>query len=636
MTRKKPSMKKMDTVADGASKDILAENIETLRGLFPEAFTEGSDEAGPRWKVDFEVLREILGDYTEEKPERYRFTWHGKSRARMISQTPSTGTLRPCPEESVDWDTTKNIFIEGDNLEVLKLLQKSYHKKVKMIYIDPPYNTGKEFIYPDKFADNLQTYLRYTGQVNDEGFKMSANAETSGRFHTNWLNMMYPRLKLARNLLREDGVIFITIDDNEAPNVRKLCDEIFGEENFVTSIAWQKKVSPSNDATWFSSDHDQILVYAKHKIEWSPYRLPLNDRQKSYYTNPDNDPRGPWNSVAYTCNKTKEERPNLYYPITNPNTGEEIWPSSTAVWAYSKEITHKHLKDKLIYWGKNGKSKSPRHKKFLDDAKGVVPRTVWLYSEAGHTQQATQELRKVLPDGLFETSKPPKLIRQMIKIATSFDGSDIVLDFFAGSGTTGQAILEQNDEDNGNRSFILVQLPEKTNKGKYSTVSQLCKCRIRKVIDNIRSRGGEKDAIESNLGLKIFKLDASNIIPWDPDFDTVEDAIFHSVDNLKPDRTEADILYEILLKYGLDLAVPIEERDIHGKTVFIVGGGALVVCLDREITLDTVQGIANLKDELNPGVMRVVFRDSGFKDDVVKTNTVQILKRAGIEDVKSL
>jgi len=260
MTRKKASMGKMDSVADGASKDILAENIETLRGLFPEAFTEGSEEAGPRWKVDFEVLREILGDYTEDKPERYRFTWYGKSRARMISQTPSTGTLRPCPEESVDWDTTKNIFIEGDNLEVLKLLQKSYHKKVKMIYIDPPYNTGKEFIYPDKFADNLQTYLRYTGQVNDEGFKLSANAETSGRFHTNWLNMMYPRLKLSRNLLQDDGVIFISIDDHENFNLRSICNEIFGEENFCADISWQKRYTRSNNTVDFTTTIEHILV----------------------------------------------------------------------------------------------------------------------------------------------------------------------------------------------------------------------------------------------------------------------------------------------------------------------------------------------------------------------------------------
>ncbi len=299
-------MEKLDPRTDGATPDIVQQNIEKLRELFPDAFTEGSDEdlsagaqaGGPRWKVDFDALREILGNYVEDSQERYSFTWNGKALARRIAQTPSTGTLRPCPEESVNWDTTKNLFIEGDNLEVLKLLQKSYHKKVKMIYIDPPYNTGKDFIYPDDFSDNIKNYMELTGQIDGEGRRLSTNAETSGRYHTDWLNMMYPRLKLARNLLREDGVIFISIDDNEVANLRKLCDEIFGEENFVASVIWQKVFSPKNTAAYFSEDHDYILVFANRKEVWTPELLPRSEENTARYTNPDDDPRGPWMSGA--------------------------------------------------------------------------------------------------------------------------------------------------------------------------------------------------------------------------------------------------------------------------------------------------------------------------------------------------
>lgn len=319
-TEPAPTIERLDPTTDGSSTNILEENVETLKELFPEIVTEG--------KIDFDALRETLGDAVDDRPERYSFTWHGKSRARQIAQTPSTGTLLPCPEQSVDWDTTQNLFIEGDNLEVLKLLQKSYHRRVKMIYIDPPYNTGKEFIYPDKYQDNLGTYLRYTGQVDGEGFKLSSNAESSGRYHTNWLNMMYPRLRLARNLLSDDGVLFVTIDDHENANLRALLNEVFGEENFVTSIAWRKKVSPANDATWFSSDHDYVVVYARNKEVWRPNRMPRTQRQTDFYQNPDDDPRGPWNSATYTCNKSKSQRPNLYYAIKNPNTGEDVYPSA--------------------------------------------------------------------------------------------------------------------------------------------------------------------------------------------------------------------------------------------------------------------------------------------------------------------
>ncbi len=328
-------MSKLSPKTDGASLDIVEQNIVKLKKIFPDAFTEG--------KIDFDALREILGNYIDDREERYSFTWNGKSRARRLAQTPSTGTLRPCPEESVNWDTTQNLFIEGDNLEVLKLLQKSYHKKVKMIYIDPPYNTGNDFVYPDDFRDNIAHYLEFTGQTDEEGRKLSTNSETSGRYHTDWLNMMYPRLKLARNLLRDDGVIFISIDDNESANLRKLCDEIFGEENFIANIVWQKKQSPQNDATYLSDMHDHVLVYAKiartdrnDSVGWERKLLPRSEQQNSRYLNPDNDPRGPWASVDCTCNKNSVERPNLYYPIRNPITETMVYPSKQRVWRYDQ------------------------------------------------------------------------------------------------------------------------------------------------------------------------------------------------------------------------------------------------------------------------------------------------------------
>jgi len=622
-------MKKI-TKQDGSSLDIVNENLEALKAIFPEAF--------PKEGVDFEVLRQLLGDVVAEDEEKYGLTWHGKKKARQIALIPSLGTLRPCPEESVDWDTTRNLFIEGDNLEVLKLLQKSYANKVKMIYIDPPYNTGKEFIYPDKFQDNLDTYLRYTGQKDDEGFKFSSNTESSGRYHTNWLNMMYPRLKLARNLLRDDGVIFMTIDDCEVANLRRICDEIFGEENFVTSVAWQKKVSPSNDATWFSSDHDHILIYAKSKMTWRPNRLPMNERQKGYYTNPDNDHRGPWNSATYTCNKNKDERPNLYYPLINPNTGAEVWPKETAVWAYSKDMSKLHAEEGLIYWGKDGKSNSPRMKKFLTEAKGVVPRTVWLYTDVGHTQEATKILIELVNDIKFETPKPLRLIQHMLKIASKEGENDIILDFFAGSCSTAQAIMELNAISGANRRHIMVQLPEPIVHANYKSIADIGKERIRRAAFKIKE---ENTGYEGDLGFKVFKLDSSNIRIWNPDHSDLEQTLIDHMEHLAEGRSEEDVLYELLLKRGVDLTVPIEEKIITGKTVYNIGYGVLFACLDtaisREEVEDLAHGIIDWHKELEPASdTQVVFRDSAFANDIAKTNMTAILEQHGIAHVRSL
>ena len=644
-------MEKLGPKTDGATPNIVEQNIEKLRELFPEAFTEGSDEHGPRWKVDFGALQEIIGSYVEDQAERYSFNWNGKARARRIAQTPSTGTLRPCPEESVNWDTTQNLFIEGDNLEVLKLLQKSYHKKIKMIYIDPPYNTGNEFIYSDKFADNLEAYLKYTGQIDSEGRQFSVNAELGGRYHTNWLNMMYPRLKLARNLLRDDGAIFVSIDDHECPRLRQMCDEIFGEENFIATVIWQKVFSPKNTAAYFSEDHDYILVYARRKECWEPGLIPRSEETTARYTNPDNDSRGPWMSGAIQAR-------NYYskgqYEVTSPSGKTFSNPRGT-YWRFSQDRFDELNEDGRIWWGESGDN-VPRLKRFLSEVKdGVVPQTLWKYEDVGHTQEAKEELLKYVDfkytENVLNSVKPTRLLRHALKIGTTSDADEIVLDFFAGSAPFGHATMTQNDEDNGNRRFILVQLPESLSKDEpnLNTISDMGKSRLREVSKTLeqkrqkRSRDEEtklpgigEDVPNLDFGFKVFKLDASNIKPWDADFDNLETALFDAVENIKPDRTEADVLYELLLKYGLDLAVPIDNREVAGKTVYIIGAGALIVCLAKNITLEVVEGIAALKEELKPEVMRVVFKDSGFSDDVVKTNAVQILRQAGIDDVKSL
>ncbi|HPH66680.1 MAG TPA: site-specific DNA-methyltransferase, partial [Kofleriaceae bacterium] len=454
---------------EAQSANLVANNIEQLKALFPEACAEG--------KIDFEVLRQLLGDNVDEREERFGLNWHGKRRARQLALQPSLGTLRPSKDDSVDWDTTKNLMIEGDNLEVLKLLQRSYAGKVKLIYIDPPYNTGNDFVYPDDFRDNIKNYLELTGQV-ESGRKLSTNTETSGRFHTDWLNMMYPRLKLARELLREDGAIFISIDTTEAANITALLNEIFGEENSIVSAIWEKRVSPANDAKWFSSDHDLIVVYAKNKDVWRPTKLARTKDQLSNYKNPDNDPRGPWNSATYTCARTKSERPNLYYAIQNPFTGEEVWPKETAVWKYGQEVTNQQIADGRLYWGVDGRAAFPRAKLFLSEMDDVVPRSLWRYEEVGHTQEATTSLKSLF-DGqqVFDSPKPLRLLARILALGT-VDPGELVLDFFAGSGTFGHACFERST--NIETRFILVQLPEPLSDSIVPTIAELTKERLRR------------------------------------------------------------------------------------------------------------------------------------------------------------
>jgi len=638
---------------DGQSPDLVAENIEKLKELFPEFVTDGS--------IDFDAFKQTFGEYIDDREERYSFAWHGKSRARRIAQMPSSGTLLPCKEESVNWDSTQNIFIEGDNLEVLKILQKSYHRKVKMIYIDPPYNTGNEFIYPDKYQDNLDTYLKYTGQVDDEGFKLSANTETSGRYHTNWLNMMYPRLKLARNLLRDDGVIFVSIDDNEAHNLRQLMDEIFGVENFAGAITVNSTPN-ARDYGHIGKMHEYVLFYVKDMEHAESFLIPDEGKKFAY-----EDGTGPFNiHPLYNSNVafTSKNRPNLHYPFylepdakiegdfyriglqKQPNSIEIYPPKSVKegvqfVWRWGKAKAQSALNIEIIgYKTNNGEFRivqKMRHSHKL--LRSLLTDTAY------STRRGTAEVEKLFGKKIFSFPKPLALLKELI-ICGSRD-SDLLLDVFAGSCSLGHAVLEQNALDRSTRRLIMIQLPEPTfeiddngkrreseaSKAGFDTISDLGMDRFRRASQQVAK---QIERSEFDLGFKVFKLSASNIKPWDTDFEELDGALLGAIDNIKSERSEQDVLYELLLKYGLDLAIPVDERTIAGKTVFIIGAGALVVCLDSGVSLDVVRGIAELKTELKPEIMRVVFKDSGFENDVVKTNTVQILKQAGVDDVKSL
>ena len=640
MDRKKeargPTMQKIEASSlESQSANNILDSVESIRTLFPDAFVEN--------KIDFEVLRELLGASVEENAEKYSLNWPGKQRSRQAALSPSAGTLRPCQEESVDWEKTKNLMIEGDNLEVLKLLQKSYHGKIKLIYIDPPYNTGNDFIYPDDFTESLSTYLQYTGQVDSSGRKFSTNTESSGRFHSKWLSMMYPRLKLARNLLCDDGVIFVSIADHEVHNLRMVLNEIFGEENFVAAIIWQKVYSPKNSAKHFSEDHDYILVYARNAAIWRPRLLPRTEEMEARYSNPDNDPRGPWKSGDLSARNYYGEGT---YPITCPSGRVINGPPPGNYWRVSKTKFDELDKDKRIWWGQEGNN-VPAIKRFLSEVKaGRVPQTLWTYEEVGHTQEAKKELIANVnfpnSDTVFETAKPTRLIKRMLQLGTEADENAIVLDFFAGTGSTMHAVFSQNSEDSGNRRCILVQLPEPipaaSPESKLQTLADITKERLRSAGAKLRK---EKPLFVGDVGFRVLKLDASNIRAWDADRDNLEQSLIDAVEHIKADRSEDDVLYELLLKWGLELSLPIEQKMIAGKLVQSIGSGTLLVCLAKRIESKEAEsvalGIVEWQKELEPvGESTCVFLDSAFSNDVAKTNLSAILKQHGIEHVRSL
>ena len=607
------------------SADVLAENVEALKAMFPEAFTEG--------RVDFAVLKQLLGGALEDREEKYGLSWHGKRQARQLALTPSTGTLRPRPEESVDWDTTQNLMIEGDNLEVLKLLQKSYAGKVKLIYIDPPYNTGKDFVYPDNFRDNIQNYLSMTGQIDEAGTRRSSNSEASGRFHTTWMSMMFPRLKAARNLLSDDGLLFVTIDDNEVGHLRLLMAEIFGEENFICNVVWQKAYTANQTAQFISDTHDHILVVAKNLGAVRLGRFQRTEDQKAKFKNPDADPRGPWKAENLSAGKFYAAG---QYEIVGP-TGERFKPPAGRYWRCNEATYNEWLADGRITFGQGGDGR-PMLKKYLAEVEeGLTPQSWWTHEEFGSNKEASIEL-KALFDGeaVFQTPKPVKLIRRICELATPETG--VVLDFFAGSGTTGHAVMTANATAGGRLRYILVQMPEPIEESSYATIADVCKERLRRAGRKVRS---ENPLFSGDLGFRVFKLDSTNIRPWDPDRENLERTLDEAVEHVKADRSEADVLFELLLKLGLDLTVPIEKRGIAGKEVHSIGAGALIACLAKEIGAADVEplalGIVEWHASERPaGESTIVFRDSAFADDVAKTNLTAILEQHGLGNVRSL
>lgn len=619
------------------SADVVAQNVARLKEMFPELVAEGAGGTS----VNLDVLKALVGDKSvSDAEEKYGLNWHGKRRARQIALSPSSGTLRPCPEESRDWDTTRNLMIEGDNLEVLKLMQKSYAGKVKLIYIDPPYNTGNEFIYPDKYDDNLATYLRYTGQVDEEGLMVSTNSDSSGRYHTNWLQMMYPRLKLARTLLSGDGVIFVSIDDNEVQNLRFIMDEVFGPENFIATVIWQKVYAPKNTARHFSEDHDYVVVYAKNADTWRPELLARTEEQDALYTNPDKDPRGPWMSDNLTAR-------NYYgagtYTVTGP-TGKSFVPGKGRYWRSSLEKFKELDADGRIWWGAD-RGNMPRLKRYLSEvSSGRVPQTLWPFSEVGHTQDAKRELIEFVAfentENVLNSVKPTKLLKRILDIATKPGTDDLVMDFFAGSGVTGHAVINANAADGGNRRYILVQLPEPLPQPESSvrTIADLAKSRLVNAAKKVQD---ENPMFAGDLGFRVFKLDSSSISAWEPDPDDLDGSLLRAVQHLKPGRTEADLLYELLLKLGLDLCVHADQMEFRGHKLHAIGGGVLMACLSERIDRAEVEPLAeaiiNWRTELAPaGGSTCVFRDSAFTDDVAKTNMAAILLQHGLASVRSL
>lgn len=629
-TEETPMQKLEASSPEAQSADLLAGNIEQLKTLFPELISEGANGVA----VNVDVLKALVGDSTvTDVEEKYGLNWHGKRRARQLALTPSTGTLRPCPDESVDWDTTQNLMIEGDNLEVLKLLQKSYAGKVKLIYIDPPYNTGKDFVYPDNFQDNIKNYLELTGQV-EGGHKISSNAEASGRFHTDWLNMIYPRLRVARDLLSQDGSIFMSIDDNEMPALRKVCDEIFGEENFVACCVWQKRYSRENRGA-IGDAHEYLVVYARDFEYFQKVRglIAPTEEQTAVYRNPNNDPKGRWRPVPMTA---QGFRPNQMYEIVTPS-GARHRPPEGRCWGMIESAYLKLAAEGRIYYGKDNSSQ-PNVIRYLTELEGLVPWTWWPSSEVGHTDESRKEIQTIFgSQSVFDTPKPTRLLQRVLEIGTDAARDDLVLDFFAGSGTMGGAVFQQNVKDSGRRRFIAVQLPEPIAGGEFASVAEISKERLR------RAGGALKQTAPAgtDLGFRVFKLDTSNIRAWNPGPEDLEGSLFAHQDHLLEGRSEADVLYELLLKLGLDLCVPIEQRNIRGKTVHAIGRGVLLICLDSAMAANEVEtlaeGIVAWQKELAPaGDTTCVFRDSAFADDVAKTNMAAILQQRGIQNVRSL
>lgn len=634
--------------------DLTDKNIEQIGALFPNVITETRDENGAVKKaVDFDLLKQVLSkNLVEDDNERYRLDWPGKKASLLKANTPITKTLRPCREESVNFDTTENLYIEGDNFEVLKILQESYLGKIKMIYIDPPYNTGNDFIYKDNFAKSKAEYEEELGTTDEEGGKLFRNTDSNGRFHSDWLSMMYERLVVARDLLKDDGVIFISIDDNEVHNLRKICDEVFGEENFIADLVWERAYSPKNDAKYISNSHDYILMYSKSIEIFQIGRLARTEEADARYKNPDNDIRGVWKPSDLSVKTYNSE---CDYPITTPS-GRVIEPPAGRCWRLSKKSFFERLADNRIWFGSDGNS-VPSIKRFLTELKydGMAPTSILFYKEVGHSQEGAKEVVSLFDGkGHFDGPKPVRLLNRLLTLANT-SPNDIILDFFSGSATTAHAVMQLNAEEimNGEeknnsqftthdlplRKFIMVQLPEPSDekseafKAGYKTIAEIGKERIRragkKIVDELKTKNqqlklGEKPVDPSNLdiGFRVYKTDTTNMknVFYHPS-ELKQEELEVFISNIKEDRTPEDLLTQVILDLGLELTLPIETKQILGNTVFIVQTNALVACFDKDIDFKIVDTISDLKP------LKVVFKDASFKDDKDRINVEERFKR---------
>ena len=621
------------------SKDRTQENFEKLAALFPNAVTEtitGYDEDGNaiiERAIDKDVLQqEISAVVVEGRDERYQFTWPDKKKSILAANAPIRKTLRPCREESVDFDNTENLYIEGDNLDVLKLLQETYLGKVKMIYIDPPYNTGHDFVYNDDFKESIDEYMGNSGQLDEDGNRLFQNTESNGRFHTDWLNMLYPRLKIARDLLSDDGVIFISIDDSEQENLKKISDEVFGEANFIAQLVWERAFSPKNDARFVSNSHDYVLMYAKQITSFVIGRLPRTKEANSRYSNPDNDPRGVWMSSDISVKTYNAE---CDYPITTPS-GRVIEPPAGRCWSLSKKAFLERLQDNRIWFGPEGDG-VPRIKRFLTDLKhdGMAPTSIMFFKEVGHSQEGSQEVARLLNGGYFSGPKPQRLMNRLLTLANT-DNNDIILDFFSGSGSLGHAVIQMNAEKNSKRKFIMVQLPEPCDekseayKAGYKNICEIGKERIRRAGKKIKE---ENPLNTQNLdtGFRVLKLDSTNMkdVYYNPH--DVQMSILDQLEsNIKEDRTPEDLLFQVMLDLGVLLSSKIEESTIAGKKVFNVADNFLIACFDEDVSDETITAVAKLRPAY------FVMRDSSMKNDSVATNFDQIFATYSPDTVRKV
>ena len=605
------------------SVDFTSENVEKIRGLFPNCVTESKDAAGhPRYAVNFDLLKQMLSSEVVPGDESYEFTWVGKKASIVEANRPIRKTLRPCKEESVNWDTTENLYLEGDNLEVLKLLKESYLGKIKMIYIDPPYNTGNDFIYRDDFKKSAEEYDHKSGALDEEGNRLFQNNNSNGRFHSDWCSMIYSRLLVAKNLLADDGVIFISIDDNEQENLKKICDEVFGGANFVAQLIWERAFSPKNDARFISNSHDYVLMFAKDITQFMIGRLPRTEEANSRYSNPDNDPRGIWMSSDISVKTYNAE---CDYPITTPS-GRVIEPPAGRCWRLSKKAFLERLQDNRIWFGPDGNG-VPRIKRFLTDLKheGMAPTSIMFYKEVGHSQEGAQEVAKLLGGGFFNGPKPQRLMRRLITLA-NLKPDSLVLDFFSGSGSTAHAVMQLNAEDGGHRKFIMVQLPEECAKDSeaykagYENICEIGKERIRRAGARIL----EENAVTVpglDVGFRVLKLDSTNMkdVYYSP-VEITQDMLLGQENNIKEDRTALDLLFGCLLDWGLPLSQPFKSEVIDGYTVYDYDDGGLACCFEAGIPESVVKAIAKRKP------LRAVFRDGCFADSPAKINLEEIFK----------